>query len=248
MGNEITLAVINLDEGCLQEGRPLLFAHDRNELVTLSVRAGSSSDGTATVSVDVSGGLDEVATVQLDVLFDAEQLSIGRPSEACQLDARLGGHALVASVPQSPPAPDGMQRLRLFVGDTNAPVGTFADGAVAHCTFQVREGAGDDISLTADRLNIGDARGNTFRAQVLTGNVVVVPPTPTPRAAPPAACTGDCDGDGEVLGNEITQVVRIMAGDLDLAECSAADADGDGDVFVTDVTRAVLNLGLGCPQ
>jgi Tol biopolymer transport system component len=248
MGNEITLAVINLDEGCVQEGRPLLFAHDRSEMVTLSVRASESSNGTTTLSVDVSGGLDEVATVQLDVLFDPEQLSIGRPSEACQIDARLGGHALVASLPQSPPAPDGMQRLRLFVGDTNAPVETFADGPVAHCTLQVTDAAGDDISLAADRLNIGDERGNTFRTQVLTGDVVVVPPTPTPRAAPPAACTGDCDGDGEVLGNEITQVVRIMAGDLDLGECAAADADGDGEVFVTDVTRAVLNLGLGCPQ
>src|SRR5262249_35244578 len=37
MGNEITQAVLNLGEGCHQESQPLVFAHDRTEVVTLTI-------------------------------------------------------------------------------------------------------------------------------------------------------------------------------------------------------------------
>lgn len=60
-------------------------------------------------------------------------------------------------------------------------------------------------------------------------------------------CTGDCNGDGLVFGNEITQSVRILGGVAPLSECLAADADLDGQVFGNEVSLGVINLGQNCP-
>ena len=252
MGNEITLAVLNLGEGCPQEGQPLTFGHDRGGMVTLTI--GSSSDAaaqTATVSVDVSGGNGDVATAQIDLLFDPSALTVADASTACVKDPRLTAHVLSASLPDSPAAPAGLQRLRLFVGDISAPIASFADGRIATCTFQIKAGAtGATTVVAGDRLNVGDARGNVFGAQAVSGGVSILLATPTPVLVPTPKpfCPGDCNGDGEVFVNEITMAVRIMAGEAPLSDCPAADADGDGEVFVTDITRAVISLGFGCPQ
>lgn len=61
-----------------------------------------------------------------------------------------------------------------------------------------------------------------------------------------ACCTGDCNGDGNVFGTEITKVVSIMGGDQPLSLCPAGDPNADGNVTCSEVTRAVRNLGLGC--
>jgi hypothetical protein len=252
MGNEITLAVINLGEGCTQEGQPLIFAHDRGGMVTLTVGSVSGAAGEeATVSLDVSGGEGEVSTAQLDLLFDPNVLEVGNAGTACVKNPRLAEHVLSATLPDDPPAPQGLRRLRLFVGDLTAPIATFSDGGIAQCTFRIKPGAGTTgITLAADRLNVGDARGNTFGAQAVSGGVSILLPTPTPEPVPTPRpfCPGDCDADGEVFVNEVTLAVRILAGEAPLSDCPAADADGDGEVFVTDVTRAALSLGLGCPQ
>ncbi len=248
MGNEITLAIINLDEGCLQEGRPLLFAHDRNETVTLRLDSSVAPSGaSAEVTVSLEGGNDEVATVQLDLLYDPSQLTLSDPAAACRKDPRLDGQVIIAAAPNSPPAPDGLARLRLFVGSTAAPVGTFGEGPVVSCTFGLPASPGSEVTLVPERLNVGDDRGNTFRVLAAQGSVVVPVPTPTPAPEVPT-CAGDCDADGSVLGNEITRAVRIMVGDSELADCPAADGDGDREVFVTDITRAVIHMGLGCPE
>lgn len=250
MGNEITLAIINLDEGCLQEGRPLIFAHDRGETVELDLQSSTTpGGGAAELSVGLSGGLDEVASVQLDILFDPTELTIEDPTAACRKDPRLASQVLIASLPNQPPAPDGMQRLRLFVGATSAPVRAFGDGPVVSCTFALRRGSVAVTSLLQpDRLNVGDDRGNTFRVIASDGEVEIPIAAPTPEPTRGVPCAGDCDGDGAVLGTEITRAVRIMIGDAMLPECAAADADGDGGVFVTDITKAVINMGLGCPE
>jgi len=252
MGNEITLGVINLGEGCTQEGQPLIFAHDRGGMVTLTVGSVSGTAGQdATVSLDLSGGEGEVATAQLDLVFNPNVLEIANPGTACTKSSRLSQHVLAATLPDDPPAPEGMRRLRLFVGDIASPIATFSDGAIASCTFRIRGDAGGaPMTLAADRLNVGDARGNIFGSRAVSGGVSILLPTPTPEPVPTprASCAGDCDGDGEVFVTEITTAVRIMAGEIALAECPAADADEDGEVFVTDVTRAIVNLGLGCPQ
>ncbi|MFQ5667063.1 MAG: hypothetical protein ACE5I7_11600 [Candidatus Binatia bacterium] len=252
LGNEITLAVLNLGEGCVQEGQPLIFARDRGGMVTLTVGSASIPDGSgaAAISVDLSGGEGEVATAQLDVLFDPTMIEIGDPGVACKLDDRLADQVFLATLPDAPPAPPGLKRLRLFVGDVTAPIATFDDGTIVTCRFQVQGGAGAATVLAVDNLNVGDARGNIFGSQAVSGGVSILVPTatavPAPTPAPP--CPGDCNADGEVLGNEITVAVRILAGQESLQECAAADADGDGQVMVTDVTRAVISLGRGCPR
>jgi Tol biopolymer transport system component len=61
-------------------------------------------------------------------------------------------------------------------------------------------------------------------------------------------CTGDCNGDDAVFGNEVTVGVRV-GGRLDPTNaCPAADANGDGEVRDNEITLAVINLGLGCPD
>lgn len=60
-------------------------------------------------------------------------------------------------------------------------------------------------------------------------------------------CTGDCNGDGEVFGTEVTKARRILLGDFDLGECPAADANGDGEVLGTEITLSRRNLLEGCP-
>jgi len=126
-----------------------------------------------------------------------------------------------------------------------------SDGGVAACTFRVKgDAGGTSVSLAADRLNVGDARGNVFGSQAVSGGVSILlpPPAAAPGSGSGATCPGDCDGDGEVFVNEITLAVRVLAGVTRLDACPAADADGDGEVFVSDVTRAVLSLGMGCGQ
>jgi Tol biopolymer transport system component len=250
MGNEITLAILNLASGCAQEPQPLTFGHDRGGMVTLTIGSATAAAGdSATVAIDLSGGKGEVATAQLDLLFDPNLLEVGDPATACVKDARLTEHVLSTSLPDAPAAPAGLQRLRLFVGDLSAPIATFADGPVATCTFRINAGVtASQVIVAADRLNVGDAVGGVFGSQAVSGGVSILLATPTPGPAPRTSCPGDCDGNGEVFVNEVTVAVRIMAGEAPLSDCPAADADGDGEVFVTDITRAVLNLGLGCPQ
>jgi Tol biopolymer transport system component len=245
MGNEITLAVLNLGDGCLQEGRPLIFAHDRQETVTVAVRS-ETSGATANVAVDISGGLGEVGTVQLDLLYDPNVLQIADPSSACVKDPRLEDLVLLAAEPRTEAA-DGLARVRLFIGSTTLPIETITDGHVVTCNFDIRSGTSGQTAVAPDRLNVGDTRGNTFRVVASDGTVELPVATPTPGTGTGAACAGDCDRNGEVLGNEITRAILVMAGDTPLGDCPSADADGDGAVWVTDVTRAVINMGLGCP-
>jgi hypothetical protein len=221
-------------------------------MVTLTVGSVSGAAGDdATISIDMSGGGGDVASAQLDLLFDPNLLDVGNPGAACVKNPRLTSDVLSVTLPDDPPPPEGKRRLRLFIGDLTSPIATFADGPLATCTFRIKSAAmAAPVTLAADRLNVGDARGNIFGSQAVSGGVsiLIATPTPIPAPTPGVACPGDCNGDGEVFVNEVTLAVRIMAGDAELSECPAADADGDGEVFVTDVTRAALSLGLGCPQ
>ena len=248
MGNEITQVVLNLARGCVQEGRPLIFAHDRPETVTLNLHAEGGEGGSVVLTVGASGGGGELATVQLDVLYDPSLLDIGDATRSCKLDERLrASHVLLATEPDSPAAPPGTKRLRLFAGDLSYPIQSFADGTVFRCTFQRANGASGQANFSADRLNVGDARANTFRVQATSGGVLLEVPTPVIESTPRARCAGDCNGDGQVMGNEISTVVQVMAGRTALDECPAADSNGDGEVTVGDLTRAVLRLARGCP-
>jgi hypothetical protein len=67
------------------------------------------------------------------------------------------------------------------------------------------------------------------------------------HAAPAAACTGDCDGDGMVTIDEILRAVAQALGGDSSPPCDAADANGDGLVTVDELVRAVQNALTGCP-
>jgi hypothetical protein len=65
--------------------------------------------------------------------------------------------------------------------------------------------------------------------------------------AVPAACLGDCSGDGEVTVDEILLMVNIALGDADISECLAGDGNGDQQVTVEEIIGAVNNALQGCP-
>lgn len=66
-------------------------------------------------------------------------------------------------------------------------------------------------------------------------------------AAPARACVGDCNGDGVVTIEELTQGVRIALGAAPVSACPEFDSGGDDDVTVDELLRGV-KAGLdGCP-
>jgi hypothetical protein len=67
-------------------------------------------------------------------------------------------------------------------------------------------------------------------------------------AGPSAACTGDCDGDGEVAINEVVRGVNIALGSVPVDDCVQFDADGDGAVAINELVAAVTNALNACPS
>jgi Tol biopolymer transport system component len=61
-------------------------------------------------------------------------------------------------------------------------------------------------------------------------------------------CGVDCNLDGYVLGNEITQGILILGGVAQLDTCPAADINGDGMVTGPEITDGSRNLREGCIQ
>lgn len=52
-------------------------------------------------------------------------------------------------------------------------------------------------------------------------------------------CVGDCNGDGEVVLNELIRGVNLALGGASAAPCDAFDVDGDGTVAVDELLRGV---------
>jgi hypothetical protein len=65
-------------------------------------------------------------------------------------------------------------------------------------------------------------------------------------AGPAVACTGDCDGDGQVAINEAVRGVNIALGNAPVGDCAQFDANGDGAVAVNELIAAVANVLGGC--
>lgn len=68
------------------------------------------------------------------------------------------------------------------------------------------------------------------------------------RAAPAAACTGDCDGDGRVRINELIVGVNIALGEFPVSECDAFDLDGDGSIGIDELLKGVNSSSSGCEE
>ncbi len=61
------------------------------------------------------------------------------------------------------------------------------------------------------------------------------------------ACAGDCDGDGQVVIDEVVRAVEMALGGQPAARCAAADTDGDGQVTVDELIAATGAALRGCP-
>jgi hypothetical protein len=66
-------------------------------------------------------------------------------------------------------------------------------------------------------------------------------------AQPSRACTGDCNGDGEVTINELISMVNIALGSSPLSSCAIGDANGDGEITINEIIQAVNFALSGCP-
>jgi glucose/arabinose dehydrogenase len=66
-------------------------------------------------------------------------------------------------------------------------------------------------------------------------------------AGPAAACTGDCDGDGNVSIDELVQGVNIALGSRALETCPAFDPNGTQRVTIDELIAAVTGALEGCP-
>jgi len=64
----------------------------------------------------------------------------------------------------------------------------------------------------------------------------------------PSACTGDCNGDGEVTVNELITMVNIALGTANVSTCLAGDANSDGQITINEIIAGVNNALNGCPQ
>lgn len=65
-----------------------------------------------------------------------------------------------------------------------------------------------------------------------------------------AVCVGDCNGDGEVLINEVVAVVNIFLDTNPVASCMNADQNGDGQVLINEVVGSVNSFldAATCPM
>jgi hypothetical protein len=62
----------------------------------------------------------------------------------------------------------------------------------------------------------------------------------------PPACTGDCNGDGEVTIDELLTMVNAALEVVPASVCPAGDANGDGEVTIDEILGAVNNALNGC--
>ena len=68
-----------------------------------------------------------------------------------------------------------------------------------------------------------------------------VTPTSTPTSI---TCTGDCNGDGVVLINELMLCINIVLDIFGVDACEACDPNGDGRVEISEVITGVNNYFL----
>jgi cysteine-rich repeat protein len=61
-----------------------------------------------------------------------------------------------------------------------------------------------------------------------------------------AQCVGDCNGDGQVLVNEMVIGVNIALGVAEASACPSFDVNGDGSVGINELITGVNNLLNGC--
>lgn len=89
----------------------------------------------------------------------------------------------------------------------------------------------------APRVTDATFAGASLLGGVEDGVAVVV-------AAP--GCSGDCDGDGAVLVDELVQAVSIVLGQASPGTCSALDRNADRTASIDELVRAMRTAGPDC--
>ncbi|MDX2170544.1 MAG: hypothetical protein SF182_25955 [Deltaproteobacteria bacterium] len=90
-----------------------------------------------------------------------------------------------------------------------------------------------------------DEANDTCLTPFGTATPAVNTPTPTPTTVA-QACTGDCNGDGMVVVNELVLGVNLALGLQPVSACPAFDANRDASVAVNELVAAVSNTLAGC--
>jgi hypothetical protein len=106
--------------------------------------------------------------------------------------------------------------------------------------------AGDESVCAAPPVKNLDQRGYVRPgAGVTSCSIGAFEYNSVPR--PPAMCSGDCNGDGQVTVDEILTMVSIALGNTPVTACDAGDANQDNEITVDEILTAVNNALNGCP-
>jgi YVTN family beta-propeller protein len=130
----------------------------------------------------------------------------------------------------------------ITVGGAPVAVAISDDGATAYVANLMT----NTVSVIDTATRAVDAiEGVTAPFDVALGPTCPPPdPTPTPTVGP--TCVGDCDGDGQILVNELITGVNIALNNLPITSCRAFDTNGSGQVEINELITAVNNAQSGC--
>jgi hypothetical protein len=199
-----------------------------------------------TVEVDASyttsrGGL-RALTVIVDEPNRLPEIDKSNNRVATEIGALPAPHALSSTVDEAtlraalfwnPPQTSGIAAYRIYRLVTSAPPELVAGSiAPAFSGLPVVEGRVERYAVSAV---------DTFGVESPLSEPVVVL-----RREPQMACTGDCNGDGEVTIDELLIGVNIALDLQPLSRCAAFDAGGDGMVTIDELLAAVNNALGGC--
>jgi CSLREA domain-containing protein len=153
--------------------------------------------------------------------------------------------------------------IRLYEGNDAlaAPVILIVGGdrvagtACAGCTVEVFSDAEDEGALFEGSVAAAGA-GDwlLISASGLSGPHVTATATDpvgnTSAFSTPVAigCAGDCNGDSQVMIDELLKLVGIALGEADIAVCPAGDVDGNLQIAVNEILTAVNHALSGCPS
>jgi len=256
---DVTLAVFNLGLGCPGEGTPLIAAFDRtDETRTIEIGHGSGTRGQyVNVDINMTGGGD-VTTAQVDILIDTAALGVSLTEPVCTIAPRLlqeGSFSLESTLPQTPPAPDGMLRIRVAVLDKVPPLESFGPGALMTCRFHIQPAAplGSTVLAADGRLEIGDPAFNQFNAQAVNGGIDITEPPVCGPDLPMCPDGTECrDGVCQpIVGCTGTGQGSCLPGQTCIgspAQCRCVgDCNNDGRVRAGDMTIMINVLNLLSP-
>jgi YVTN family beta-propeller protein len=214
---------------------------DRMVLKTIGVGAGPAG-----IAVAPNGGRAYVATST-----DASVSIIDVPSLASAGTIAVG-HAprAIAFIP------DGASAFVTNLLDATVSVIDVAAGMTSGDPITVG-GAPVAIAVTpnGDTAYVANLMSNTISViDTATRAVDTINGVPAPFdvalgptcPAPDPTCTGDCDGNGEVVISELITGVNIALNNQSINVCSDFDADNSGGVEINELIAAVNNAQAGC--